>query len=219
MHFSINSGAPATISGVESAIEQIGWRGDFPMEKLNALLDELHRYSKLMNLTAHFSAEATIKKHLYESALLAAIVGDNFSGNAADLGTGNGFPGLALAAMLTRASFTLIEASENRVAFLENAIAAMELRNVKIEIVFLKKAPEDLKNRFDLICHRAFAKPEIVFRLALEIGKPRHLLAGFGIGVLESKCYAEFGYELTGSIKYINAANKRDSIYTLVNAD
>ena len=44
---------------------------------------------------------------------------------AGDVGTGAGFPGLALAAALPETRFTLIEQKEKRSSFLRESIAAM----------------------------------------------------------------------------------------------
>ena len=51
----------------------------------------------------------------------------------ADLGSGAGFPGLALAAALPDAKFVLIESQRRKCAFLEAAVTAAGLRNVQIE--------------------------------------------------------------------------------------
>ena len=54
------------------------------------------------------------------------------AGVIADLGAGAGFPGLVLAAALPRARVVLVESLGRKCAFLEAAIAAMELPNAAV---------------------------------------------------------------------------------------
>ncbi|MCQ2241133.1 16S rRNA (guanine(527)-N(7))-methyltransferase RsmG [Treponema sp.] len=49
-----------------------------------------------------------------------------------DIGSGGGCPGIPLAVAFPNADFTLVERMEKRCAFLENAVKAMNLKNVKI---------------------------------------------------------------------------------------
>ena len=50
----------------------------------------------------------------------------------ADLGSGAGFPGLVLAAALPHAQVALVEANRRKCAFLERAVAEMQLANVTV---------------------------------------------------------------------------------------
>lgn len=76
------------------------------------------------------------ERHLLNSAAIAPFVARATEGrqfrSVADLGSGGGFPGLVIAAMLPDRSFTLIEPMERRVEWLEECVAAMGLDNVEV---------------------------------------------------------------------------------------
>ena len=210
--------APLELPGVKDEIESLGWRGRFPGEVIAALLDEVRRYSKILNLTGAGAARQLVAKHVYESALLATLVGGGFAGEAADLGSGNGFPGLVLAAMLPDAQFTLYESRQNRSAFLENAIAAAQLGNAKVENIFVNEALDGFAGRFELITSRAFAKLSAVLELASTAGKQGHLVGGFGIGALTDIAIEHAGYSVQDVIEYVNSAGNSDAAYLLKDA-
>lgn len=76
------------------------------------------------------------ERHLLNSAALAPFI-RNATDHAqfrsvADLGSGGGFPGLVLAAMMPDHEFTLIEPMERRVEWLGECVEAMGLENVQI---------------------------------------------------------------------------------------
>lgn len=76
------------------------------------------------------------ERHLLNSAALAPFIRKatdraQFK-SVADLGSGGGFPGLVLAAMLPDHAFTLIEPMERRVEWLGECVEAMGLENVQI---------------------------------------------------------------------------------------
>ncbi len=218
MNESIDLRPPDSLVEVAMHLERRGFTSGFPDAAIFALLVELQKYGSVLNLTGLTDEINIIQKHVYESALLACLIGPDFTGNAADLGTGNGFPGLALAAFYPAANFTLFEAGEKRAAFLENAIAAMNCRNAIVQNTFLETEDPEFGNRFDVITHRAFAKPKMVARIARFIGKQRHMLAGFGFAALKELLELECGYTQRDGIEFVNYAGKKDVAYLLVNS-
>lgn len=76
------------------------------------------------------------ERHLLNSAAIVPFVMEKTEGRqfktVADLGSGGGFPGLVIAAMLADRMVTLIEPMERRIEWLNECVDAMELANVKV---------------------------------------------------------------------------------------
>jgi 16S rRNA (guanine527-N7)-methyltransferase len=90
--------------------------------------------------------------------------------DAADIGSGAGFPGLALAAALPDARFTLIEQDGRRCRFLRQSVEAMALANVDVvqAAVQLWTAGE---SQFDLVTARGLWHAPAMFHLAAPLLK------------------------------------------------
>ncbi len=97
-------------------------------EKLGRYLDCLRQWSKKINLTGAETTEAAF------STLVLPILGAEglLSGTVIDVGSGNGSPGLILAALRPDLKFTLLEPRAKRWAFLREAARAMGVPNVVV---------------------------------------------------------------------------------------
>jgi 16S rRNA (guanine527-N7)-methyltransferase len=90
----------------------------------------------------------------------------------ADLGSGGGFPGLALAIALPAAHVALVESVGRKVAFLQAAIARLELTNVEAVQARAEDWPEGI-GAHDLATARAVAPLSVLVEYAaplLEVG-------------------------------------------------
>ena len=104
------------------------------------------------------------ERHILNSAALVPFVEDfaaravpeNKQCRVADIGSGAGFPGIVLAAMLPQAKFTLIEPMERRVDWLEEVVGELGLENVEV----VRDRAEDYphKGSFDIVVCRAVAR-------------------------------------------------------------
>lgn len=83
----------------------------------------------------------------------------------ADLGAGAGFPGLALAAALPSAQVTLVESLSRKCAFLERAIAASGLANVRPACARAEEW-QDGMCACDLVTARALAPLDVLVEYA-----------------------------------------------------
>lgn len=76
------------------------------------------------------------ERHLLNSAAIVPFVAEKTEGKqfktVADLGSGGGFPGLVIAAMLPDHTVTLIEPMERRIEWLNECVEAMQLTNVNV---------------------------------------------------------------------------------------
>jgi 16S rRNA (guanine527-N7)-methyltransferase len=103
--------------------------GDADIETLLKLVDELELGNAQFNLTAIRDRPGMLAKHVLDSLSLQPYLrGDRF----ADVGTGAGFPGLALAIVNPQRRFTLIEATGKKARFVEQTIERLGLTNVQV---------------------------------------------------------------------------------------
>lgn len=97
-------------------------------ERLRRYLDCLRRWSPRINLTGAETARAAF------DTLVAPVLGaeELLFGDVIDVGSGNGSPGLILAALRPDLSFTLLEPRSKRWAFLREAAREMGVRNLQV---------------------------------------------------------------------------------------
>lgn len=111
--------------------------------------DLLERWRGSMNLVG----PGPVDPHFLDS--IGAVCGLAASGRWADLGSGAGFPGIALAARYPEARVLLVESRQKRATFLKRVTAAAGLENA---VVFHGRV-EDLKPGFDGLISRAYKAP------------------------------------------------------------
>jgi 16S rRNA (guanine527-N7)-methyltransferase len=78
------------------------------------------------------AAELAVDVHLADSLSALDLPATRAATQIADLGSGAGFPGLALAVALPGARVSLIESGQRKCAFLERALAAAGLSNTSV---------------------------------------------------------------------------------------
>lgn len=127
------------------------------LERLKAMDAVFLDWASRHNLVARSTIETRWERHYLDSAQLAALLPEGAK-NLADMGSGAGFPGLVLAALLAEkgVAVTLIESTGKKAAFLREAGAAMGLATLKvipdrIESVKLEPKP-------DVVTARALAR-------------------------------------------------------------
>jgi 16S rRNA G527 N7-methylase RsmG len=81
------------------------------------------RANERLHLTTLLDPAAFVERHLGESFEGAAMVDAGAAGTLLDLGSGNGYPGLPLAAARPGLEAVLAEASAKKAAFLREAVA------------------------------------------------------------------------------------------------
>lgn len=119
------------------------WEETVPREtlaRLEALVSELKRWNKRINLISRATEETVWKRHVHDSVQLWAFAPDA-ARRWTDLGSGAGFPGLVIAAVAADArpdmTVALIESDQRKCAFLASAARAMavsvDIVNARIE--------------------------------------------------------------------------------------
>jgi 16S rRNA (guanine527-N7)-methyltransferase len=98
-------------------------------EMLLRLVDELESSNAQFNLTAIRDRPGMLRKHVLDSLTLQPYLRGE---RLADVGTGPGFPGLALAIVNPERRFTLIEATGKKARFVQQTAERIGCSNAKI---------------------------------------------------------------------------------------
>lgn len=156
----LGSAAAAMGVGLDAAQTEKLWR-------LAGLLQERNRQ---VNLTAVDTPEGILTVHVLDSLALVPQLGE--AQRVIDVGTGGGFPGLPLAIACPARRFTLIDGTQKKIRFVQEAIEALGLGNA--EAVAVRAEQYRPTERFDRVVVRALGKLADILRVT------RHLLAPGG---------------------------------------
>ncbi|MGE4077809.1 MAG: 16S rRNA (guanine(527)-N(7))-methyltransferase RsmG [Reyranella sp.] len=95
-------------------------------DRLQILVDTLAHWQKTINLVGRTTLEDVWTRHVLDSAQIVPLIPDQAE-TLVDLGSGGGFPGLVVAALVPRLQVTLIESDARKAAFLGEASRRMDL--------------------------------------------------------------------------------------------
>ena len=148
---------------------------DVSSAQANQILAYLHlllRWNQKINLTAIRDPEECVTRHFGESLFLTRHM--ELHGRLLDIGTGAGFPGLALKIAFPRMSVTLLEPIAKKRAFLKEAARTcgfdqVEVRGERVEDL-ARSAPVP---GFDFATMRAVGNLEMLVPLAAQCLKPK----------------------------------------------
>ncbi|MDH3265617.1 MAG: 16S rRNA (guanine(527)-N(7))-methyltransferase RsmG [Gammaproteobacteria bacterium] len=121
-------------------------------QKFDTLLDELERWNKKVNLTAVRDRDEMVTTHLLDSLSARPFLRGE---TILDVGTGAGFPGLPLAIVEPKRSFTLVDSNNKKIMFVQHIAGLLGLANVTA----VKARTESFApgKRFDTVIARAVA--------------------------------------------------------------
>lgn len=134
------------------------------LAKLDGYVRMLLAENERQNLVSRGTVEDVWKRHIADSAQLAALIPHAGVPSLADLGSGAGLPGVVLA-ILTNAPTTLIEPRRLRAEFLERVAAELPLPAATV----VQAKAQSVGGQFDVITARAVAKAGEI------LGISRHL--------------------------------------------
>ncbi len=129
--------------------------------QLDALLDELERWNRKINLTAVRDRGEMVATHLADSLVAAPLLQGP---RILDVGTGAGFPGLPLAIARPDLEFTLLDSNRKKIQFVQHAAGVLGLGNV--EGVWARTEDYAPGYRFDSVTARALATVPRLLELA-----------------------------------------------------
>jgi 16S rRNA (guanine527-N7)-methyltransferase len=143
------------------------------LEQFRIYLEELQRWNARVNLTGLKTDRDIVIKHFLDSLAVLPYLGE--AASLADLGSGPGFPGLALKLVRPALALTLVEARAKKAAFLQYLASLLKLQGVEVAQVHLTPAlARQWGPRFGAVASRA------AFPLArfLELAAPLLLPGG-----------------------------------------
>lgn len=150
----VSAGAP--IDALAREADRIGVHLD------RATLDRCARYSTLLierntvvNLTAIIDPFDIARKHFLDSFTALAVRSWTGSERVIDVGSGAGFPGLALRLACPGLRLTLVESQGKKARFLVEVTAALGLPGVDIQGVRAEKLAVTRRERYDVGTARA----------------------------------------------------------------
>jgi 16S rRNA (guanine527-N7)-methyltransferase len=127
-------------------------------QQIDALLDELERWNRKVNLTAVRDRDDMVTTHIEDSLSARQLLRGE---RILDVGTGAGFPGLPLAIVEPDREFHLIDSNNKKIMFVQHIAGLLGLDNVTA----VKVRSEDYAPgyRFDTVIARALAPlPKLV---------------------------------------------------------
>ncbi len=143
------------------------------------MLDRFDRYAALlvewnqkMNLTAITSPQEIVRKHFVDSLTLLPLLPET-AFRLIDVGTGAGFPGVALALACPRMELTLLDSLNKRLLFLRELCTALA---VPVSLIHARaeeggRQPA-LREQFDVAAARAVAALPTLCEYCLPFVKP-----------------------------------------------
>lgn len=132
---------------------------DHQIEQFLTYYEMLVDWNQKINLTAITEYEEVLKKHFIDSMSLIKAYDVTKDSKVIDVGTGAGFPGLALKIAYPNLQVTLLDSLNKRIHFLDAVIESLGLKEVETihgRAEDLAK-PDMLREKFDLCVSRAVA--------------------------------------------------------------
>jgi 16S rRNA (guanine527-N7)-methyltransferase len=103
---------------------------DRQSDQLTSYLELLLRWNRKINLTSIRTAEESVTRHFGESFYLATVL--DLRGRLLDIGSGAGFPALALEILFPDLAATLLEPVAKKRAFLKEVARICEMSSVTV---------------------------------------------------------------------------------------
>jgi 16S rRNA (guanine527-N7)-methyltransferase len=121
-----------TDAQIESALSPFGVRlSADQVGKVREYVQLLLKWNRSTNLTSIVDPMEILARHFGESTFVCSLMPVE-NCRLADVGSGAGFPGLALKIARPSLHVTLIESNKKKCAFLSEVVRVLELRNVEI---------------------------------------------------------------------------------------
>jgi len=140
------------------------------IERYRIYCDYLSEINKVMNLTAIEGEDEIAKLHFLDCAALLGI--ESFSGKRVlDVGTGAGFPGLALKIACPDIKLVLLDSLDKRINFLRDTCERLSLDDVACIHSRAEEAPPSYRAAFDFVTSRAVARLNLLCELCLPFVK------------------------------------------------
>lgn len=203
---------------IAQGLEELGLTAQVP-DQAPAQLAEYGRLllekNQVMNLTAIREEDGVARLHMLDCAALLRYA--DFQGKTLiDVGTGAGFPGLALKILVPSLKVTLLDSLGKRVDWLNEVAARLDLSGVEAIHARAEEQAQvkGFRDSFDFVTARAVADLRLLSELCLPYAKVG--------GVFLSMKSVESGPELEGAahaIKFMGGRVRETVDYTIPGTD
>jgi 16S rRNA (guanine527-N7)-methyltransferase len=134
--------------------------------KIRVYIELLLKWNRKIALTTVTDPEEVVKFHFGES-FFAISTGACGKSRLADVGSGAGFPGLALAIAEPSLQVTLIESNLKKCAFLSEVIRQVSISNASVRAMRMEDVSAELTD-LDWICARALGRLDELLAWSME---------------------------------------------------
>ena len=145
------------------------------LARLDRYFSELRKWNRTFNLVAKAPEREILETHFLDSLTLLALIPDPSGETLLDVGSGAGFPGLALKLARPELEVALVEPRQKRVSFLRQVIRTLGVEGVRVYEERLEPGQDTLggeARRFSLITSRAFTTIAPFLALAAPFSPP-----------------------------------------------
>lgn len=143
---------------------------DMALRRYRVYADFLAEKNAVMNLTAIEGEEDVARLHFLDCAALLRFA-DLRGRSLIDVGTGAGFPGLALKIACPELELTLLDSLDKRVGFLRECCEKLDFADVRCVHARAEEAPDAFRVSFDVATSRAVARMRVLCELCLPLVK------------------------------------------------
>ena len=172
---------------------------------LLAYLDAMLEENRVVNLTAIREREAAVMLHALDSVSMGCCPFEEPPKMALDIGTGNGFPGIAIACLFPEAEVLLIDRTLKKLKAIERAFTYVGFDPDRLKVQQLdavEGAGQGLGKKFDLVTARAVAGPHEIGKLAAPLLAPSGRLLTWLGDDTEVPTTLKGGLRLVGELEY-----------------
>lgn len=167
---------------------------DNQIERFLIYLSELKKWNKKINLTAIRDDKSIIIRLFLESLTFAYGFSPPQRGkggeevkNILDVGTGAGIPGIPLKIIYPEISFTLVDSSRKKVAFLKHICRQINLTDIECIAERIEDIAEKYKGCYDVVVSKGVAEMDILLKASFQLLKSNGLFITQKGEDLESK--------------------------------
>lgn len=172
---------------IEEGFRQLGLTADdAAVLRYEKYFEYLEEKNKVMNLTAISGKEDVARLHFLDSAALLKYT-ELLGKSVIDVGTGAGFPGLALKIAQPDMRLTLLDSLNKRIDFLRETCEMLGFDDVTCVHARAEEAPEGYREGFDVAVSRAVSYLPQLCELCLPLVK----LSGVFVAMKGPDCAEE----------------------------
>ena len=183
------------------------------IERYKVYFENLEEKNKVMNLTAISGEEDVARLHFLDCAALLSAA--DFKGKKViDVGTGAGFPGLALKIAQPDMELTLLDSLNKRIDFLSETCEKLDLDDVQCIHARAEEAPKAFRGAFDIATSRAVARMSVLCELCLPFLK----VGGVFVAMKGPDCAQELS-EAENAIKLLGGEIRETKLYPIPGTD